>query len=237
MAETDSIFVVVADAPAEQFEHLGNLQGCTHRSKGPCNRTPTQPYVDRCLSISILLAGVIGASCAHAESVTITDAPAAFSASGPAGWSRQPPATGNSRLKYASPSGTPYAECAVIVNTSSALRGLSQLEMNTVMLAKPDPEAIARHLASSFGNVRVISVGNSLLSGFPGQIYNVSYSVGSPAGPKLVRSVTTSTMTAPDVGWTVTCGGQGQTLAEAQKAFDYWQSEFVKFPTFIKFIP
>jgi hypothetical protein len=206
-------------------------------SNEPDNRTLTQPSMKRYFSIAILLAGAIGPCGVHAESVTITDSPAAFAAIGPAGWSRQPPATGNSRLKYVSPSDTPYAECAVIVKTFPALRSLSQSDINALMFETPDPDAIARGLAGNFGNVRVISAGNAALSGMPAQTYNVYYSIGSPAGTQWIRSVSTTTMTAPDVSWTVTCGGQGHTLAEAQKAFDYWQMEFVKFPTFIKFLP
>lgn len=188
-----------------------------------------------CLAITALLTGLVAID-VGAQSVTITDSPRSFSATGPAGWSRQPPATGNSRLKYASPSGTPYAECAVIVKTLPALRGHSQSEMDAAMLDTPDPNVIARGLAGSFSNVRIISAGNTAVSGVPAQIYNVQYSVGTPAGVQWVRGVTTTAMTVPDVRWTLTCGGQGRTLDEAQKAFDYWQLEVVKFATFIKFL-
>jgi len=102
------------------------------------------------------------------------------------------------------------------------------------MLEPPEPEGITRALSVSFSNVRVISAGNGALSGIPAQTYNVQYSVGTPAGMQWVRSASTTTMTVPDVSWTVTSGGQGRTLAEAQKAFAYWQLEFVKFLTFIK---
>ena len=172
----------------------------------------------------------------RAQSITITDSPRAFSAMAPAGWSRQPTATGNSRLKYVSPRGTPYAECAVIVKSIPALRGHAQAEMDAAMLDTPDPDVIARGLAGSFSNVRVLSAVNSALSGVPAQTYNVQYSVGTPAGVQWVRGVTTTAMTVPDVSWSLTCGGQGRTLSEAQKAFDYWQLEFVKFATYVKFL-
>jgi len=116
------------------------------------------------------------------------------------------------------------------------MRGRSQSEMDAAMLDTPDPNVIARGLASSFNNVRVLSANNTGLGGVPAQTYNVQYAVGTPAGEQWVRAVTTSTLTVPDVSWTVTCGGQGRTLAEAQRAFDYWQLEFVKFGTYIKFL-
>ncbi|MBV5343718.1 hypothetical protein JZU68_09005, partial [bacterium] len=100
----------------------------------------------------------------------------------------------------------------------------------------PNVDDIARGLSVSFSNVLVISVGSGTLSGVPAQAYNVQYSVGTPAGTQWVRSVSTSTMTVPDVSWTVTCCGQGSSVTEAQKAFDYWQLEFLKFLTFIKFL-
>lgn len=199
------------------------------------NPFATNISMKRYLSITVLLAVFID-PLAAAQSITITESPKPFSAKAPANWSRQPPATGNSRLKFVSPSGTPYAECAVIVKTLPALRGHSQAEINAAMLETPDPEGIARGLSVSFGNVRVLSAGNGALSGIPAQTYNVQYSVGTPSGTQWVRSVSTTTMTVPDVSWTVTCGGQGHTVAEAQKAFDYWQLEFVKFLTFIKFL-
>lgn len=189
----------------------------------------------RYLSITVLLAVLI-APLAAAQSVTITDSPSPFSAKAPANWSRQPPATGNSRLKFVSPSGTPHAECAVIVKTAPVLRGHSQTEINAALLDPPDPKVIARNLSVSFENVRVISVGNGVLSGIPAHIYNVQHSVGTPIGIQWIRNVSTTTITVPGVSWTVGCSGQGRTLAEAQKAFDYWQLEFVKFRTFIKFL-
>ncbi len=187
------------------------------------------------LTLAIVMLAVAVAD-VNAQTVTITDSPRSFSASAPAGWSRQPPATGNSRLKYVSPKGTPYAECAVIVKTISALRGRSQSEMDAAMLDSPDMTAMANGLASTFNSVRVISASNTALSGVPAQIYNIQYSVGTPAGVQWVRAVITSTLTVPDVSWTLTCGGQGDTLAESHKAFDYWQIEFVKFATFIRFL-
>ncbi|MBV5343717.1 hypothetical protein JZU68_09000, partial [bacterium] len=74
------------------------------------------------LTIAVLLVVFI-ASLGMAQSVTITESPRPFSATAPENWSRLPPATGNSRLKFVSPSGTPYAECAVIVKTLPALTG------------------------------------------------------------------------------------------------------------------
>ena len=199
------------------------------------NPPTTNAIMKRYLSIAVLLAVFI-APLAAAQSVTITESPRPFSATAPANWSRQPPATGNSRLKFVSPSGTPYAECAVIVKTLPALRGHSQAEFNSAMLEAPESVRITRGLSVSFSNVQVISAGNGALSGIPAQAYNVQYSVGTPAGTQWVRSVSTTAMTVPDVIWTVVCGGQGRTLAEAQKAFEYWQLEFVKFLTFIKFL-
>ena len=171
----------------------------------------------------------------RAQTATVTDSLGPFSAVAPAGWSRQPPATGNSRLKYVSPRGAPYAECAVIVKAIPALRGHSQSEMNLAMLDLPDTNDVARSLAS-YSNVRVLSVGNATLSGVPAQTYNVRMSIGTPAGVQWIRGVTTTTMTVPDLNWTVTCGGQGRTLDEASKAFDHWQLEFMKFATYIKFL-
>jgi hypothetical protein len=196
---------------------------------------PTQVAIRRHRVLLVMLLARIGHSMAQAQSVTITESPGAFSARSPTGWSRQP-ATGDARLKFVSPEGKPYAECAVLVKTRPSLRGRSQSDFDTAMRETPDAKAMARQLAKSYGDVRIISVANGALSGVPAQVYDVVYSVGTPARTEWVRSVTAIAVTVPDVIWTSTCGGQGRTLAEAQKAFDHWQIEFAKFSAFIEFL-
>jgi hypothetical protein len=172
-----------------------------------------------------------------AESSVFVESPAPFSATAPMTWVRMPPATGSSQLKFVSPSGTPHAECAVIVKLSKSLQDVSQADINDLLLESPDSDSVAQGLSVNFNDVRVLAVGNGAISGFPAQIHNVHYSVGLPAGKRWIRGVFYTTITYPGWIWSISCGGQGETLAEAQKAYDYWHLELVKFPTFIEIQP
>ena len=182
-----------------------------------------------------MLFGLIGCAPAQAVPVTITDSPAAFSADGPAGWSRQPAGGGDSRLKFVSPKGAPYAECIVIVQAAPSLRGHSQSVLSAAMREPPDATAAAQRLGRSYRNVRIVSVGNGALSGVPTQIHNVTYSDGTPGKTEWTRLASASAAT-PGIVWTVACGAQGRTLAEAEKAFDHWQVEIAKFQARVKIL-
>jgi len=184
-----------------------------------------------------VLLACIACSAAQAQSVTITESPGAFSARGPAGWARQPFSTDDVRLKFVSPERTPSAECLVMVKTRPSLRGQSQSDINTAMREGTDAKEIARALAKDYGNVRVISVAIGELSGVPAQTYNVSHSAGTSPAIQWIRAVTAVAVTVPDIVWSVTCAGTGRTRADAQKAFDHWKVEFVKFSSSVKFLP
>ncbi len=78
---------------------------------------------------------------ATAQVVRIDNSPKRFSVVPPKSWVQQPPSTGNSRVKFSAPSGTPPAECAVIVQEFPALRGKSQQEFDIGMAQPADPNA------------------------------------------------------------------------------------------------
>ena len=183
---------------------------------------------------SILLAVVLlfTATPVAAQIVTVTDAPRAFSIASPTGWTRQPPATGNSRLKFVSPPGTPYAERAVIVQELPSLRGQPQSYYDQFMAEPPDPSEMQQQLASQFSNVRAFAPGVANLSGHPAQVINVEYS----AGQQWIRGVNTITGTTPGLVWTLTCGAGGKSPAEARKGFSHWQVELARFPTYLKIL-
>ena len=103
------------------------------------------------------------------------------------------------------------------------------------MTVLPDKNDVTRLLVG-YSNVRVLSIGKTMLSGVPAQTYEAQMSVGTPDGKLWSRGVFTTTLTTPDLSWTVGCTSQGSTLEEASKAFDHWQIELVKFPTSIKFL-
>ena len=175
-----------------------------------------------------------GANLSTAQTLTVTNAPRTFSIVAPATWIQQAVKTGASRVKFSSPPGTPYAECAVLVKEFSAARNYPQEYFDAQM---KQPTTIAEKtslLSARYSNVSVTNLVFSSLSGFPGQSYNVSFSVGSPAGEIWNRALFVESATVPGVVWTVGCGGVGRTPQEADKAYFYWQNEISRFSTNIR---
>ena len=172
----------------------------------------------------------------EAQSLMVVNSPRPFSVVAPATWVQQPTTTGNSRVKFSSPSGTPRAECAVIVIDSPALRGFSQEYFNAIALDLPAASDLAYQLTSRYNNVGVWGVGFATISGFPAQSYNVRYSVGSPIGEIWGTSRHVTAMTAPGFAWVVSCGGLGKTPQEADIAFSHWQIEILRFSTNVRIL-
>lgn len=172
-----------------------------------------------------------------ADQIAIKGTGKTLSAIAPQGWVRQTPGTGNSRIRFSSPQGTPYAECAVIALEMPSLRGQPQSYFDQVMLEAPDAREIEQSLSMNFGNVRVLGIGRSLLSGHPAHIASVTYNMGTPNGPMWVRGVHITTGTTPGLAWTVSCGASGNSPQEAERSYRHWQSEIAKFPTYIRIHP
>jgi len=178
--------------------------------------------------------GLLLATQAIAQTVKVQNSPRPFTVVSPTSWVQQPTSTGNSRIKFAAPSGTPAAECAVIVKDFPGLRGEPQSTFDQQMAEPPNPREMASQLSSRYNNVKVFSTGVASVSGFPAQLVNVQYSVGTPSGELWARGITVTTATTPGLVWTITCGALGKNLDEAQKGYSYWQLEITRFLTNIK---
>lgn len=172
-----------------------------------------------------------------AQTVMVKNSPRPFTVVPPHSWVQQPTTTGNSRVKFAAPPGTPSAECAVIVKEFPGLRNMSQSMFDQQMAESPDVDKTASQLSSRVNNVRVFATGVASVSGHPAQLINFRYSIGSPAGEMWFRGITVTAGTTPGIVWTISCGGQGGTADEAQKGYSYWQLEINRFTTNVKILP
>lgn len=181
-----------------------------------------------------ILGSLLVVTQAIAQAVKVENSPRPFTVVSPTSWVQQPTSTGNSRIKFAAPLGTPAAECAVIVQVYPGLRGEPQSTFDQQMAEKPNPSEMASQLSSRYNNVKVFSTGVASISGFPAQLVNVQYSVGTPSGELWARGITITTATTPGLVWIISCGALGKSLGEAQKGFSYWQSEIMRFQTNIK---
>jgi hypothetical protein len=184
--------------------------------------------------VGFIVCDLFVATQAIAQAVKVENPPRPFTVVSPTSWVRQPTTTGNSRIKFVAPLGTPAAECAVIVKEYPGLRGEQQSTFDQQMAEQPNPSEMTSQLSSRYNNVKVFSTGVASISGFPAQLVNVQYSVGTPRGELWARGITVTTATTPGLVWTITCGALGKSLDEAQKGFSYWQSEIMRFPTNIK---
>ena len=182
------------------------------------------------------LAVISVASLASDQAIRVDSSPRPFAVVSPQGWKQQPTTTGNSRVKFASPAGTPNAECAVIVQELSGLKGLPQSYFDEQMLQPSAPREIELQLSSRYNNVKVVATGVANISGHPAELSNVRYSVGTPAGELWARGLMVSTGTTPGLVWTSACGGLGRNVKEADAAYSYWQSEIMRFHTNIKIL-
>lgn len=182
----------------------------------------------------IAIGVLVDRSQTQAQSIKVNNMPRPFSAVPPTSWIQQSTSTGNSRLKFSAPSKAPAAECAVIITEFPALRDVSQAYFDQGMIEEPNSSEMATQLAASYNNVRVFSSGKANISGYPAQLFNVQYSVGTPNGELWTRGIMVTTATTPGLIWVVGCGGLGFSPEEAQRSYSYWQSEIVRFPTNIK---
>jgi hypothetical protein len=147
-----------------------------------------------------------------------------FSFKFPASWHAQAPTTPNTKAKVVSPSSSFTAECAVTIKTMSQLSEKSQTELDQLLLqSPPDREQYQATLMQGFSDVSVVAVSQGRLGSRIAHMVRARYSVGSESTKEFV-SVRMAKAFSPGLSWGLTCGGQGKTPAEAEKAFEYWQS-------------
>lgn len=190
----------------------------------------------RIWQLALCLISIGSSMSTPAQVLTVTNSPRGFSVATPTSWLQQPVSTGSSRVKFSSPTGTPSAECSVLVKEFPGLSGLPQDYFDSIILKQTSAIERTEQLASRYNNVRVWGIGFSSISGFPGQSYNVSFSVGTPFGEMWYRAFYVESATAPGLVWTIGCGGSGKNLEEASRAFSFWQNEIMKFSTNIRIL-
>lgn len=142
----------------------------------------------------------------------------------PASWEVSPTLTSNSRAKVVSPASTPHAECAVIVQRYPQLSSLSQIEIDRLFTEPQPPSELKSALSQGGNNVEIVAVSVGALHSRPAQLARVRYSTGTSSGQAFISGRIVSTAT-PGLTWTLTCGGQGSSQADAEKNYQSWQLE------------
>ena len=168
-----------------------------------------------------------------AQVIHVVNAPRAFNVVAPATWVPGPILTGNTRVALTSLKGSPHAECAVIAVEFKG-QSLTQKEINQNTSELSSVKEMETEFGRSYNNVKIRFIGRGILAGHPAQVVSLEYSVGTPNGEMWGVMTVTSAAIAPNVAWSVSCGGLGKNLAEANKSFSYWQSDIINFPTNFK---
>jgi hypothetical protein len=184
------------------------------------NRT-YRVHTIRAALLSLLMGA---ASSAGGEDLrTFTNQEFGFTFRYPASWTVQRPGTPNSRAKVISPKDSPQAECAVIVKRYPQLSSLKQGEIDQVFSQRPSLSELKEGLSQGHSDVTILAVSVGALESRPAQLARVQYSVGTETGKTFISSRMVSTAT-PGLTWTITCGAQGRSFAEAEKSYEHWQA-------------
>ena len=162
--------------------------------------------------------------------VIVNKPPLPFGYSLPMGWTQGKIVSGNTKLSVVSPKGMPEAECAAL---AIEMKGGSatQQQINQNMSQLPSKNEVETELGLNWRNVKVESIGKTLLSGFPAQM--IIFQHGSKE-TYYTYAVSTTTAIAPNLTFSVICGGTGGSFENARSAFNYWRTEINIFPTTIK---
>jgi hypothetical protein len=158
--------------------------------------------------------------------------PLPFSFVMPASWTEGLIVSGNTKFSIKSPKEKPEAECAIL---AIEMKGLSatQQQINQNMVELLSKKEMENELATNWKNVKVGSIVKSNINGYIAQ--QVIFQHGSNETGWAIASNTTAVI-APNISFSVSCGGTGSDLAAAKKSFDYWRSEINIFPTTIRFL-
>jgi hypothetical protein len=157
-----------------------------------------------------------------------------FSLQRPESWTAGPSPAPNARVKLATPANTQRAECVVIVKRYPNAISAKQSDIDQVFLEAPSAAELKEILSQSAHEVEILAASSGNLDTRPAHLARVRYTVGAPPETTYVTGRVVMTAT-PGLTWTMSCGGQGNTAAEADKSFQYWQREINSIVSSFKF--
>ena len=142
----------------------------------------------------------------------------------PESWVVRPSLVPNSRIRVVAPTGALRAECMVVVKRYAKAVSAQQSDIDQVFLEKPSVSELKDILSQSAQGVDVQSASSGKLHARPAHLALVRYTMDSPTGTTFVSGRVLMTAT-PGLTWTLSCGGQGSTAAEAEKSFQFWRRD------------
>lgn len=148
-----------------------------------------------------------------------------FSLHSPQTWAVGPSPAANARVRLATPAKAFLAaECVVTVKRYPKAVSAQQSDIDQVFLEAPSAAEIKEILSQSVAGVEVLAASSGKLDTRPAHLARVRYTVGQAPTTTFVTGRVIMTAT-PGLTWTLSCGGQGSSAAEADKSFAFWQGE------------
>lgn len=142
----------------------------------------------------------------------------------PASWRSQAATSPNTRAKISSSSSAPNAGCSVTAGKMSQLDGMSQGDLDQLLLQSPPERAqYQASFSQAFSNVSLPVVSQGRLGGRVAHLIRVRYSASGQSGTEYLSLRMAKTF-SPGLSWVLTCAGTGKTPDAAERAFQYWQS-------------
>jgi hypothetical protein len=171
-----------------------------------------------CLLILLLAAWVPSVICAEKLN-TYNNDEFRFSFQYPSSWVNGQASASNLRAKVAAPTNTPAAECAVVIKRYPKAASAKQSDIDQVFIASPTPAELEEVLSHAESAVTVSKASAGILHSRPAHRARVQYKTGETAYASGLVIMTAT----PGLTWTLSCSGLGDTPAEAENNFRFWE--------------
>ncbi len=185
--------------------HLAFLAPLTACAKNPASTTPAPPTPT-------------------ARQANYSNQEFGFSLQHPDAWMAGPSTVPNARVRLTTPANTQRAECVVIVKRYPKAASAKQSDIDEVFNEAPSAAELKEILSQSASEVEILAASSGKLHARPAHLARVRYTVGKPPNKTFITGRVVMTAT-PGLTWTISCGGQGSTAAEADKSFQLWQRD------------
>jgi hypothetical protein len=173
-----------------------------------------------CLFILIFLAALAPRSATCAEKMkSYHNEEFNFGFQYPSSWVNGQASIPDLHGKVAAPANTPAAECAVVIKRYPKAASARQSDIDQVFIEQPTTAELEEVLSHGESAVTVSKAGVGSLHSRPAHRARVQYKTGETAYASGFVIMTAT----PGLTWTLSCSGLGDTPADAEKNFRFWE--------------
>ncbi len=165
---------------------------------------------------------------------TYTNQEFGFSLRYPESWVISPATAPNLRFKVITPLSAPNAQCSVIVKRYPNAAQAKQEDIDQIFVVPPVAGELQEILSNGVQHLEVLSSGAGKLHTRPAHLAKLRFKTETSLGEADAYGRILMTAT-PGLTWTLSCSGQGETPAIAEKAFVFWGKEIDDLITSFRF--